>query len=78
MRMLRSSQADFETAFGRIVRDRRESDVQVGRDVAAIINEVRERGVRTVAEEMNHCESTAWFSFRSVSGDLLGPRMDTT
>ena len=44
MRMLRSSQADFETAFGRIVRDRRESDVQVGRDVAAIINEVRERG----------------------------------
>ena len=44
MRMLRSSQADFETAFSRIVRDRRESDVQVGRDVAAIINEVRERG----------------------------------
>ena len=44
MQFLRTSDAGFATAFDRVVRDRRESDVQVGRDVATIINEVRERG----------------------------------
>ena len=63
MRMLRSSQADFETAFGRIVRDRRESDVQVGRDVAAIINEVRERGDDALADY------TARFDSHGLSQD---------
>ncbi|MEC7622632.1 MAG: histidinol dehydrogenase, partial [Pseudomonadota bacterium] len=61
--MLRSSQADFETAFGRIVRDRRESDVQVGRDVAAIINEVRERGDDALADY------TARFDSHGLSQD---------
>ena len=64
MRMLRSSQADFETAFGRIVRDRRESDVQVGRDVAAIINEVRERGDDALADY------TARFDSHGLSQDV--------
>ncbi|MEE3153910.1 MAG: histidinol dehydrogenase, partial [Pseudomonadota bacterium] len=61
--MLRSSQADFEAAFGRIVRDRRESDVQVGRDVAAIINEVRERGDDALADY------TARFDSHGLSQD---------
>ena len=44
MQLLRISDDGFEKAFARVVRNRRESDRQVGRDVAAIINEVRERG----------------------------------
>jgi len=44
MQWLRTSAEDFENAFARIVRNRRESDGQVGRDVANMINEVRERG----------------------------------
>ncbi len=44
MQFLRTSDPGFEKAFERIVRNRRESDAQVGRDVAAILNEVRERG----------------------------------
>lgn len=44
MQFLRTSEEGFARKFDRIVRDRRESDVQVGRDVASIINEVRERG----------------------------------
>ncbi len=44
MQFLRTADAQFEKAFARLVRDRRESDVQIGRDVAAIISEVRERG----------------------------------
>ena len=44
MQLLRTSDADFEAKFSRVVRDRRESDTQVGRDVATILNEVRERG----------------------------------
>ncbi|MBY6128178.1 histidinol dehydrogenase [Qipengyuania aquimaris] len=50
MLKLRTSDADFETKFARIVRDRRESDVQVGRDVATILNEVRERGDKALVE----------------------------
>ncbi|MFW2349302.1 histidinol dehydrogenase [Qipengyuania sp.] len=44
MQLLHTKDEDFAKKFDRIVRDRRESDVQVGRDVATIINEVRERG----------------------------------
>jgi histidinol dehydrogenase len=44
MQWLRTSAEGFENAFARIVRNRRESDTQVGRDVANMINEVRERG----------------------------------
>ncbi|WP_370189180.1 histidinol dehydrogenase [Qipengyuania sp.] len=44
MQFLRSSDEGFEKAFARVVRNRREADTQVARDVASIINEVRERG----------------------------------
>jgi len=44
MQWLKTSAEGFEKAFARIVRNRRESDGQVGRDVANMINEVRERG----------------------------------
>ena len=44
MQMLRASDADFETRFAAIVGDRRESDAQVGSDVAAILRDVRSRG----------------------------------
>ncbi|UYH55364.1 histidinol dehydrogenase [Qipengyuania sp. SS22] len=44
MQWLRTSAEGFENTFARIVRNRRESDTQVGRDVANMINEVRERG----------------------------------
>ncbi len=50
MQLLRTSDADFETQFERVVRARRETDAQVGRDVAAIINEVRERGDKALVE----------------------------
>jgi histidinol dehydrogenase len=44
MKFLDANAADFEQAFARIVRNRRDSDADVGRDVANILNEVRERG----------------------------------
>ena len=50
MQFLKTAGAGFESAFARIVRDRRESDTQVGRDVASMINEVRERGDAALAE----------------------------
>ncbi|QKG69961.1 histidinol dehydrogenase [Erythrobacter mangrovi] len=50
MQLLRTSEPNFETQFDRIVRDRRESDVDVQRDVAAILTEVRERGDEALAE----------------------------
>lgn len=50
MQFLKTADAGFESAFARIVRDRRESDTQVGRDVASMINEVRERGDAALAE----------------------------
>lgn len=50
MQLLRTSDADFESKFERVVRARRESDAQVGRDVAAILNEVRERGDNALVE----------------------------
>ncbi|MBN92236.1 MAG: histidinol dehydrogenase [Erythrobacteraceae bacterium] len=50
MQFLKTADAGFESAFTRIVRDRRESDTQVGRDVASMINEVRERGDAALAE----------------------------
>ena len=50
MRRLDSSAADFPAAFDRLVRDRRESDDDVARDVADILNEVKLRGDEAVAE----------------------------
>ena len=44
MRRLDSREAGFAEAFAAIVSDRRESDGDVGRDVAAILAEVRARG----------------------------------
>ena len=50
MQFLRTSDAGFEAEFERIVRDRRESDADVARDVAAILGEVRERGDAALAD----------------------------
>jgi histidinol dehydrogenase len=50
MLRLDSRQADFAQAFQRLVRDRRESDPDVARDVALIIEDVRRRGDDAVAE----------------------------
>ncbi|WP_324828049.1 histidinol dehydrogenase [Qipengyuania zhejiangensis] len=50
MKFLRTTDPDFERAFERVVRNRRESDSDVARDVAAILNEVRERGDAALAE----------------------------
>ena len=44
MQLLKASDPGFETAFEKIVRDRRETDLDVSRDVRDILNEVRERG----------------------------------
>lgn len=50
--MLRLNTGDpgFQVAFQRLVRDRRESDDDVSRDVARIISEVRNRGDAALAE----------------------------
>lgn len=50
MQFLRSSDTGFEEAFARVVADRRESTADVGRDVAAILADVRNRGDAAVAE----------------------------
>ena len=50
MRRLESHAADFAVAFDRLVHDRRESDDDVARDVADILNEVKLRGDAAVAE----------------------------
>ncbi len=50
--MLRLNSADpgFDKAFRRLVADRRESDEDVARDVALILNDVKNRGDAAVAE----------------------------
>ena len=50
MQFLKASDEGFETTFRRVVRDRRESDPGIGRDVSAILNEVRERGDDALVE----------------------------
>ena len=50
MQFLKANDADFEREFRKIVRDRRESDKDVGRVVATILNEVRERGDEALVE----------------------------
>lgn len=50
MLRLRTSDADFEQAFQRLVRDRRESDDDVARDVSLILEDVRNRGDQALAE----------------------------
>ena len=50
MQLLTLSDADFEAKFERLVRDRRESDAGVSRDVSDILNEVRERGDGALVE----------------------------
>ena len=44
MQLLKTTEPGFETAFDKIVRDRRETDLDVSRDVRDILNEVRARG----------------------------------
>ncbi|WP_295527447.1 histidinol dehydrogenase [Novosphingobium sp. Chol11] len=50
MQRLKSNQPDFARAFARIVKDRRESDENVTRDVQVIIEDVRLRGDAALAE----------------------------
>ncbi|WP_133365063.1 histidinol dehydrogenase [Qipengyuania sediminis] len=50
MQLLRATDPGFETAFARVVADRREGDADVSRDVAAIIADVRARGDAALAE----------------------------
>ncbi|MFA6218494.1 MAG: histidinol dehydrogenase [Erythrobacter sp.] len=50
MQLLRTSDPDFDSQFQQVVRDRRESDIDVQRDVAAILAEVRARGDAALAE----------------------------
>ena len=50
MQFLRAGDAGFEAAFARVVADRRESDPGVGRDVAAVLADVRARGDAAVAD----------------------------
>ncbi|MEO6153997.1 MAG: histidinol dehydrogenase [Croceibacterium sp.] len=50
MRLLRTSEAQFEARFARLVDDRRESDSDVGGIVRDILDAVRRRGDAAVAE----------------------------
>lgn len=50
MQFLRFSDPGFEAAFARVAADRRESDADVGRDVAAILADVRTRGDIALAQ----------------------------
>lgn len=50
MLRLNSRDPGFDKAFRRLVRDRRESDEDVARDVALILDEVRNRGDEALAE----------------------------
>lgn len=50
MLRLRTSDAGFAQAFRRLVNDRRESDADVSRDVALILEDVRRRGDEALAE----------------------------
>ena len=50
MRRLDSRDPGFEAAFDRLVRDHRESDGEISRDVSDIIIDVRIRGDAAVAE----------------------------
>ena len=50
MRFLDAAEDGFERTFERVVRDRRESDTSVARDVATMLNEVRQRGDDALVE----------------------------
>ena len=50
MLAMRSSHPNFARDFRRVVRDRRESEGNVSRDVATILNEMRERGDAALVE----------------------------
>jgi histidinol dehydrogenase len=50
MRLLSTSDAGFERHFARLVNDRRESDTDVARTVAGILDRVRQRGDAALAE----------------------------
>jgi histidinol dehydrogenase len=50
MLRLKTSDPGFEKAFQRLVRDRRESDDDVARDVSLILEDVRNRGDQALAE----------------------------
>ncbi|WP_068072817.1 histidinol dehydrogenase [Novosphingobium lentum] len=63
MQRLNSADPGFARAFARLVKDRRESDEDIARDVAGIIEEVRLRGDEAVAE------FTARFDGHNLSDD---------
>ena len=50
MLRLRTSDADFEAKFARLVNDRRESDADVAHTVADILERVRDRGDEALIE----------------------------
>jgi len=60
---LSTSDQDFGQAFDRLVRGRRESDIEVSRDVAAIIADVKARGDAALADY------TARFDDHSLDGN---------
>jgi histidinol dehydrogenase len=63
MLRLNSRDKGFEQAFARLVRDRRESDEDVSRDVSLILKDVRARGDAALAE------LTQRFDGHSLSAD---------
>lgn len=50
MQWLKTSDADFEASFARIVADRREADTDVARDVRNILDAVKSRGDDALVE----------------------------
>ncbi len=63
MLRLNTSSPDFDKAFRRLVRDRRESDGDVARDVSLILDDVRQRGDAALVE------LTARFDGHSLNSD---------
>ena len=63
MRFLRAADPGFEQAFAAIVDNRRESDADVGRDVATILANVRARGDAAIEDY------TARFDGFALTGD---------
>jgi len=50
MRILRATDPEFDRQFRRLVNSRRESDVEVSRDVASILADVKSRGDKALVE----------------------------
>jgi len=79
MILLSTSDADFAGAFAKLVNARREADVDVSRDVAAIIADVRARGDKAVAEytarfDGHDLATTGW----RISAEACQAALDAT